>query len=81
MITQNTTRSEIYVLDTFIVSVDLNRRKNGKKIAQGTFDAEFVFDSLKGTTVGHIVAVLVNLSNLSLVDVKIFSKKASKVKI
>ena len=72
---------EIYVLDTFIVPVDLNKRRNGKKILQGTFDAEFVFDSLKGTTVGYIVAVLINLSNLSLVDVKIFSKKTSKVKI
>lgn len=41
---------EIYVLDTLIVSVDLNRRRNGKKMAQGTFDAEFVFDSLKGTS-------------------------------
>ena len=35
--------------------------------------------SLKGTTV-YIVAVLINLSNLSL-DAKIFSKKSSKVKI
>jgi len=70
---------EIYVLDTFIVPVDLNKRRSGKKIAQGTFDAEFVFDSLKGTAVGYIV-VLINLYNLSLVDVKIFSKKTSKVK-
>ena len=30
---------------------------------------DFVFNSL-GTTVGYIVAVLINLSNLSLVDVK-----------
>lgn len=71
---------EIYVLDTFIVPVDLNKRRSGKKIAQGTFDAEFVFDSLKGTAVGYIV-VLINLYNLSLVDVKIFSKKTSKVEI
>jgi len=48
---------EIYVLDTFIVSVDLNRQRNGKEIKQGTFDAEFVFDPLKGTTVGYVVAV------------------------
>ena len=54
---------EIYVLDTFIVPVDLNRRRNGKKIVQGTFDAEFVFDSLKGTTVGYIVAVLINVKS------------------
>ena len=31
---------------------------------------EFVFNSL-GTTVSYTVAVLINLSNLSLVDVKI----------
>ena len=54
---------EIYVLDTFIVPVDLNKRRSGNKIVQGTFDAEFVFDPLKGTTAGYIVAVLINLSN------------------
>jgi len=72
---------EIYVLDTTVVSVDLNRKRMGKKIKQQRFDAEFVHDPLKGTTVGYIVATLINLSNLSIVKIKEFSKDTSKLEV
>lgn len=61
-----------------MVSSDLNRRRKGKKVKQLTFDTEFLFDPLKGPTVGYVVATLVNLSNLSVVDVRSFSNKTSK---
>jgi hypothetical protein len=67
-------RFETYALDTTMVEVDLNIRR-GKKIKQGYFDSDFVFDSSWGTIVEFTVAVLVNLSNMIVIDVKIYPKK------
>jgi hypothetical protein len=72
---------EIYILDTTVVSADLNRKRKGRKIKQQRFDAEFVHDPLKGTEVGYIVATLINLSNLSIVKIKDFPKKTDKLEI
>jgi hypothetical protein len=72
---------EIYVLDTTVVSADLNRKRKGKKIKQQRFDAEFIHDSLKGTKVGYLVATLINLSNLSIVDIQVFPKETDKLGI
>ena len=72
---------EIYGLDTTIVTVDLNRFRKGKKIKDGFFDVEFCHDSLRGSEVGYIVCTLLNLTNFSVVDQKIYSKNESKKKI
>jgi hypothetical protein len=72
---------EIYVLDTTVVSADLNRKRKGRKIKQQRFDAEFVHDPLKGTEVGYVVATLINLSNLSIIKIKDYPKKTDKLRI
>ena len=72
---------EIYGLDTTVATVDLNRLRNGKKIKDGFFDAEFCFDSSRGVEVGYMVCSLINLTNFSVVDVQIYSKNKSKKEI
>ena len=56
---------EIYGLETTVVTivdlnrtVDLNRLRKGKKIKDGSFDAELCHDSLRGSEVGYIVCTL-----------------------
>jgi len=60
-----------------VVTVDLNRLKQGKKIKDGFFDASFCFDSVRGVEVGFIVCTLLNLTNFS-VDVRIYPKNKAK---
>ena len=72
---------EIYGLDTTVATVDLNRLRQGKKIKDGFFDASFCFDSARGVEVGYVVCTLINLTNFSVVDVKIYSKNKSKKEI
>lgn len=72
---------EIYALDTFITEVDLNRYRKGKKIEAGGYDVEYLHSTSKGTVVGFLVAVLVNLSDLSVEDIQIFTKEVKKTKI
>ncbi len=72
---------EIYGMDTTVVTVDLNRLRKGKRIKDGFFDAKFCHDSVRGVEVGYIVCTLVNLTNFSVVDVKIYSKNKSKKEI
>ena len=72
---------EMYIIDTTVLEVDLSRIRKGKKIKDGVYDAEFVYSSTKGGTVGFILCVLINLSNLSIVKAKIYSKNASKKEI
>ena len=72
---------EIYGLDTTVATVDLNRLKQGKKIKDGFFDAEFCFDSVRGVEVGYMVCTLINLTNFSVVDVKIYPKNKAKKEI
>jgi len=72
---------EIYGLDTTIATVDLNRLRQGKKVKDGLFDAEFCFDSARGVEVGYIICTLLNLTNFSVVDVKIYPKNKAKKEI
>jgi len=72
---------EIYGLDTTIATVDLNRLRQGKKVKDGLFDAEFCFDSVRGVEVGYIVCTLLNLTNFSVVDVQIYPRNKSKKEI
>lgn len=72
---------EMYALDTFILEVDLRKLKNATKIKSGKFDVEFLYKPGEGTVAGVICAVLVNLSNFSLVEVNFYSKHAKKVDI
>jgi len=72
---------EIYGLDTTVATVDLNRLKQGKKIKNGFFDAEFCFDSVRGVEVGYMVCTLINLTNFSVVDVQIYPKNKPKKEI
>ena len=72
---------EIYGLDTTVATVDLNRLKQGKKIKDGFFDAEFCFDSVRGVEVGYMVCTLINLTNFSVVDVRIYPKNKAKKEI
>ena len=72
---------EMYALDTFILEVDLRKLKNATKIKSGKFDVEFLYKPGEGTVVGVICAVLVNLSNFSLVEVNLYSKHAKKIDI
>jgi hypothetical protein len=69
---------EMYILDTTIGETDLNRIRNGKLIKEGTYDAEFVHSSTKGTVVGFTVCTLVNWSNLSVEKVEFYPKNTSK---
>lgn len=69
---------EMYILDTSVLEVDLSRTRKGKKIKNGEYDAEFVHSTTKGGTVGFILCVLINFSNLSIVKVNIYPKNASK---
>lgn len=69
---------EIYGLDTTVATVDLNRLRQGKKIKDGFFDASFCFDSARGVEVGYVVCTLINLTNFSVVDVRIYPKNKSK---
>ncbi|AGK61376.1 hypothetical protein Asulf_01385 [Archaeoglobus sulfaticallidus PM70-1] len=72
---------EIYGLDTTVATVDLNRLRQGKKIKGGIFDASFCFDSVRGVEVGYMVCTLLNLTNFSVVDVKIYPKNKAKKEI
>ncbi len=72
---------EFYALDTFILTTDLNKLRKAKAILSRRFDVEYLHKPGKGTEVGVIVAVLINLSNLEVVDFKIFSKHAKKTEI
>jgi hypothetical protein len=69
---------EMYIIDTSVLEVDLSRSRKGKKIKNGVYDAEFVHSSTKGGTVGFIVCVLINFSNLSVVKVEIYPNHTSK---
>jgi|GEM_PF-766218 len=71
---------EIYGLDTTVATVDLKLRR-GKKIKDGFFDASFCFDSVRGVEVGYMVYTLINLTNFSVVDVKIYPKNKAKKEI
>jgi len=64
-----------------VETVDLNRLKQGKKIKDGFFDAEFCFDSVRGVEVGYVVCTLLNLTNFSVVDVRIYPKNKAKKEI
>ncbi len=72
---------EIYALDTTIATVDLNSLRQGKKVRDGIFDAEFCFDSARGVEVGYMICTLINLTNFSVTDVKIYPKNKSKKEI
>ena len=72
---------EIYGLDTTVATVDLNRLRQGKKIKDGIFDASFCFDSVRGVEVGFIVCTLLNLTNFSVVDVRIYPENKAKKEI
>jgi len=72
---------EFYVLDTFIITADLNRLRKAKAVLSKRFDVEYLYHPGRGTEVGVIAAVLINLSNLEVVDFKIFSKHAKKTEI
>jgi len=72
---------EIYGLDTTVVTVDLNRLRQGKKIKEGIFDAEFCFDSVRGVEVGYMLCTLINLTNFSVVDLRIYPKNKAKKEI
>ena len=63
-----------------MVTVDLNRLRQGKKIKDGIFDASFCFDSVRGVEVGFIVCTLLNLTNFS-ADVRIYPKNKAKKEI
>jgi hypothetical protein len=69
---------EYYILDTTIVEVDINKYRKGRNIKNGKYDVGFIHSSTKGTTVGFMVAALINFSNLSVVDVQIFEKGVKK---
>ena len=64
-----------------MATVDLNRLRNGKKIKDGLFDAEFCFDSARGVEVGYMVCTLLNLTNFSVVDVRIYPRNTKKKEI
>ncbi|GCC10547.1 hypothetical protein IPdc08_00577 [archaeon] len=72
---------KMYVLDAFILEVDLRKLKNAAKVKSGKFDVEFLYKPGEGTVVGVICAVLVNLSNFSLAEVNFYSKHAEKIDI
>ncbi len=72
---------EMYILDTSVLEADLSRTRKGRKIKNGEYDAEFVHSTTKGGTVGFILCVLINFSNVSIVKVKIYPKTASKKEI
>ena len=72
---------EYYILDTTVVEADINKFRKGKKIKNGKYDVGYLHSSTKGTTVGFMVAALINLSNLSIIDVRIFQKGAKKTEI
>jgi len=72
---------EYYILDTTIVEVDINKYRKGRNIKNGKYDVNYIHSSTKGTTVGFMVAALINFSNLSVVDVQIFEKGVKKTDI
>jgi len=73
-----TSSDELYALDTVIVKTDLNRYKNGKKIKNGNYDCQFVHSKSHGTVVAFIVAVLINITNFSVVKTQIYPNNAKK---
>lgn len=72
--------SEVYVLDTFIVEMDLNRYRKGKKIKKA-FDAEFLHSTAKGTVVGIQAAALMNITKFSLEKLEIYPIDTAKKRI
>ncbi len=72
---------ELYAHDSFIVPVDLNRIRSGKKVKEGAYDAEYCYDSLNGVTPGFMVHTLINLSNFSVVACEIHPKSKPKKEI
>jgi len=64
-----------------VVTVNLNRLRQGKKIKDGLFGAEFCFDSVRGVEIGYMVCTLINFTNFSVVDVQIYPKNKAKKEI
>lgn len=77
----NTEGDENFVLDDFIVNVDLNRYKNGKKIKEGRYDSEFVHSTAKGTVVGFRTTFLFNLDKFAPRKLEIYPIKTSTKEI
>ena len=71
----------IYILDTTVGKVDMNKIRKGKKIKEMVYDAEFLHSSTEGSVVGFTVCLLINWSNLSIVKVEFYPKKAKKNQI
>jgi len=72
---------EIYIVDTSVVEVDLNRLRNGRKIKEMFYDVEFMHSSSKGSVVAFLVATVINFTNLEVVEVRFFPKNAKKTEI